>query len=90
MAAAQAALGFAQVAKIRQTTQKSTGGGAAGAGSGGGGSAGGTAGASPTRSEPTHAVFVQLQGETFGREQVRGLVEQLKEYQRDGGTIIIR
>jgi len=49
--------------------------GAGGAPSGGGGGMG-------------NSVYVNLQGQSFGRDQVRDLVKQISEYQKDGGQVI--
>lgn len=81
MAAVQAAAGFAQVANIRSTT-KSGGGG-------GGSSAAVAAPAAVASAAPQQAVFLNLHGDSFGRDQVRGLVEKLIEYQKDGGRLVL-
>jgi hypothetical protein len=92
MAAAQAALGFAQVAKIRQTSRTSKGGGGSGVGSGAGGRSAvdATSGASGgSAAAPDRALFLTVQGEVFGREHIRNLAEQLIEFQRDGGRVVL-
>lgn len=91
MAAAQAAAGFARVNAIR--SQSFSKGGASGGGStgsaaaaGGGAAGGGAAGGGD--SGPN--TVIQLQGEVFGREQVRQLVEKINEDSRDGGRMVVR
>jgi hypothetical protein len=82
-AAATLAAGLAQVQKIKSTTKSSSGGG----GGGGGGAA--AAGASGPTQIP-QAVTVNLHGQTFGREQVFGLIDQINEAGRDGKHVIVR
>jgi TP901 family phage tail tape measure protein len=82
LAASAAAAGAAQIAAIRKTT-KSGGGG----GGGGGGSA--VAGASGPTSIP-QAMTVNIHGQTFGREQVFGLIDQINEAGKDGKHVIVR
>ena len=85
-AAVAAAAGAAQIATIRKTTKSS-----------GGGGAGPTAAASATQPPPTApettggggTLNLTIEGEQFGREQVRELAEQLIEFQRDGGTVVL-
>ena len=89
-AATVLAKGLAAVAVISRTN--TSGGGNSVAGGGGAvasaGGGGGT-GAASTGSQGTgRAVYVNLQGTTFGREQVRELVEQIGQYQADGGKVI--
>jgi len=79
--------GLSAIASIRGMS--SSGGGSAGAGAGGGGGAvasggqagggGGTGGSS---------VYINLQGQTFGRDQVRDLVKQIADFQADGGQVV--
>lgn len=54
-----------------------TGAGAAAAGGGSGGGAGG----------PT--TIIELVGDSFGRDQIRGLIERINEENKDGGRILI-
>jgi hypothetical protein len=82
-AAAALAAGLAQVANIRKTTKDGGGGGGGGASSGGTASAA-TAAAQP---QPTQGIYVSLEGEKFGREQIRGLIDQINSAQRDGYRI---
>jgi hypothetical protein len=89
-AAATLASGMAQVASIRSISDSGAGGGgrtasSAGAGSmasaansagGGGGQPGG------------NSVYINLQGQSFGRDQVRDLIKQIASYQKDGGQVV--
>jgi hypothetical protein len=79
MAAIQAAAGFAQVANIRRQT-KSGGGGGGGDGGGGGASAAAAV-------QPQQLVTVNLQGQSFGRDQVIGLIDQINAAVRDGAQL---
>lgn len=83
MAAAQGAIAFAQVRAI----QSQSFGGAGGAG----GAAASISGAAPTPATPAAApaadptlVNITLEGEVFGRDQVRGLIGQINEAVDDG------
>jgi hypothetical protein len=85
-AAATLAQGLAQVASIRSVSDTGKGGGGASSSSGamtsaansssGGGQTGG------------NSVYVNLQGQTFGRDQVRDLVKQIADFQADGGQVV--
>jgi len=88
-AAATLAQGLAQVASIRSVSNTGGGGGGGASSSGGamasaanasGGGGGGQTGG--------NSVYVNLQGQTFGRDQVRGLLEQIAAYQKDGGQVV--
>jgi hypothetical protein len=35
-----------------------------------------------------NSVYINLQGLSFGRDQVRALVEQIASYQKDGGQVV--
>ena len=78
MAAAHAAVGFANVSKIRSTTF-------------GGGGGGGGAGAVSTPAAPSGGsntlVNVSLQGDNFSASGVRGLLDQINDVIEDGGRI---
>ncbi len=80
MAAAHAAVGFANVAKIKSTTF-------------GGGGGGGGAGAVSTPAAPSGGggantlVNVSLQGDNFSASGVRGLLDQINDVIEDGGRI---
>jgi hypothetical protein len=79
-AAAAAAAGAAQIATIRSTTKNS---------GGGGGSAGApVASAAVTApAAPQQSVTIALQGERFGREQVRALIAQINDAVSDGAVL---
>ncbi|WP_088346313.1 hypothetical protein [Rhodomicrobium sp. R_RK_3] len=77
-AAAAAAAGAAQISAIRSTTK---------GGGGGGGGGASPAAAAPAAEAPQQGVFIQLNGETFGRAQVRGLIEQIQGAIDDGMTL---
>jgi hypothetical protein len=89
MAAAVGARGFANVSAIRR---QSFGGGGAGALATGSNTAAINAAsqpvATPSQASPMTTV-IRLQGDIFGASQVRQLIEQLNEGQRDGGRIIL-
>lgn len=88
-ALAAVAAGAAQIQKIRSTSV------------GGGGGAVGTFPASPTTGLPVAAqapaaerargpdTFITLNGETFGRKQLRDLLKQISEEGRDGGRVVL-
>ena len=86
-AAASLAAGLAQVANIRKTSKSGGGGGSAattGAGaasSTGGGGGGGT---------PRQSVSLNLHGQTFGRDQVVGLIGEINEAVKDGAVIHVQ
>ncbi|CAN1721186.1 putative Phage tail tape measure protein domain-containing protein [Hyphomicrobium sp. 1Nfss2.1] len=85
-----AATGFAQVAKIRSTSQGSSGGSSS---IGSGGTAAVSSATSDTSSSSeaqSTSVYIKVEGDTFNRETVESLVEQLREYQLDGGQLIIQ
>jgi hypothetical protein len=84
--ASVAAKGLAAVASIRSISD--TGGGGGGGGSGGGGSSGASEPSGPSLAAQ-RSVYVNLQGTTFGRDQVRDLLEQIAAYQSDGGKVVI-
>ena len=62
------------------------GGGGAGAASGGGG--GGAGGEAAGRAPGGNSVYINLQGQSFGRDQVRDLVKQIADFQKDGGQVV--
>jgi hypothetical protein len=84
MAGIQAAAGFAQVAAIRRTTKSGGGSG----GSSAGASAGAGAAAAPA--QPQQMATINVHGERFGRDQVRGLIEQLNAAIGDGAQLNVR
>ena len=90
--AAVAAKGLATVAAIRSVSESGGGGSAAGAASGGGGGGGGAAaaggGGTAGRGPGGNSVYINLQGQSFGRDQVRDLVKQIADFQKDGGQVV--
>jgi TP901 family phage tail tape measure protein len=78
-AAAAAAAGAAQIATIRKTTKTSSGGGG-----GGGAPAVNPQAAAPQQQQ---GVTINLQGERFGRDQVRGLIEEINKAVSDGAVL---
>lgn len=88
--AAVAAKGLSAVAAIRSVNENGGGGGAA-AGAGAGGGDGGAAAAADggaSRAPGGSSVYINLQGQSFGREQVRDLVKQIADFQKDGGQVV--
>lgn len=79
-AAAAAAAGAAQIATIRKTTKNSGGGG------GGGGAA--TVTPQAAASQQQQGFSVTLQGQNFGRDQVRGLIQEINKAQMDGAVLL--
>jgi len=90
--AAVAAKGLAAVAAIRSVNESGGGGGggsAAGAGGGGGsGAASAAGGEAAGRGPGGNSVYINLQGQSFGRDQVRDLVKQIADFQKDGGQVV--
>ena len=90
MGAAVLAKGLAAVATIAATRP---GGGArpavGGGGGGGGGVPAGGGGGGNGNGGMGNAVYINLQGQSFGRDQVRALLEQIANYQRDGGQVVL-
>jgi TP901 family phage tail tape measure protein len=80
-AAAAAAAGAAQISAIRSTT-KGGGGGGGGDGGGGGGGA-----AAPAAAAPQQSFLIDLQGQSFSRDQVRAFIEQINEAIGDGAVL---
>jgi hypothetical protein len=79
--------GLSAVASIRGMSP--SGGGGGGGSSGASGSSGGTPeGASSPSSRMGQSVFINLQGQSFGRDQVRDLVKQIADFQKDGGQVV--
>lgn len=82
-AAAAGAAGAAQIAAIKNTNK--------GGGGGSGGSSSGTAAAgSAAQGAPQQMMTVNLHGQSFGRDQVRGLIEQINDAVSDGAQLIVR
>jgi hypothetical protein len=90
--ASVAAKGLAAVASIRSISDSGSGGGggagAAGASSGGGGAAAASGGEAAGRAPGGNSVYINLQGQSFGRDQVRDLVKQIADFQKDGGQVV--
>jgi hypothetical protein len=63
------------------------GGGGAGAGASSGASAASADGAAG-RGPGGNSVYINLQGQSFGRDQVRDLVKQIADFQKDGGQVV--
>ena len=93
VAGAVIASGLSRVASIRS---QSFGGASTAAGAAGGGGVaattgladtGGTGGASGASAARAQNVTIQLQGEVFGREQVRSLITQINEAVADGSVL---
>lgn len=81
-AAAAAAAGAAQIAAIRSANK----------GGGGGGSSDVTASSASgaaTAPQQQQSVFINLNGEKFGREQVLGLIDGINDAVRDGARIMV-
>lgn len=88
--ASVAAQGLAAVAKIRSISDSGGGGGggsSAGAGGDGGGAAASNA-AGGGGQPGGNSVYINLQGQSFGRDQVRDLVKQIADFQKDGGQVV--
>ena len=85
-----AAKGLATVAAIRSVSESGGGGGTAGAAGGGGGGGGGAAAEAGggARGPGGNSVYINLQGQSFGRDQVRDLVKQIADFQKDGGQVV--
>lgn len=89
--AAIAAAGVAaHIAKLVATNPGSGGGGGAVTAGGGGGDAGAAASASQAQASPQQSLFLTVQGNFFGREQVRELAGKLIDFQNDGGKVVLR
>lgn len=89
-AAATLAQGLAQVASIRSISDTGKGGGGGASASSGGGAAAAAASGTGAGGGQTggNSVYINLQGQSFGRDQVRSLVEQIAAYQKDGGQVV--
>lgn len=86
MAAIQAAAGFAQVAKIRSQTAK---GGGGGSGGGGGEAAAAAAPVAAVGASQTLTVQGISPSQMFTGDTMRSFANQLLEYQRNGGQVIL-
>jgi hypothetical protein len=85
-AAAAAAAGLAEVATIRSSGSGGGGGGSSAPSSGGGGGGGSPAAAAPQQQQ---SMYVSIEGEKVGREQVYGLIDMINEASRDGKHIMV-
>lgn len=96
MAALVAAQGFAQVAAIRSTNKGGGGGGASVSGGGAasaGGASGGSGGASAGGAGgglSDRAIGITLVGRSFGREEIREMIEGLNDAIKDGARLYVR
>jgi hypothetical protein len=84
--------GLSAVASIKGMSP-SGGGGGGGGGAGAGAAAGGGAaaaggGGTAGRGPGGNSVYINLQGQSFGRDQVRDLVKQIADFQKDGGQVV--
>ena len=96
LAAAHAAAGFAQIANIRSTSQSGGGGGSRSVTGGGGSSAAASAGgggqqqqSQQNQNNGTLTVEGLSANSLFTGDMVRGLAEELIEYQRRGGEVVL-
>jgi hypothetical protein len=80
------AKGMSAVAAI---TSVNTSGGGNSRGGGGGGGGGGSVAAPAEPQQAGKSMYVTLQGEVFNRDMVRGLMEQIQSFQKDGGGKVI-
>ena len=85
--AAGAAMAAAQIAQIESTTLGS--GSSSAKASASSTKSAGAAASAPLAAGQQQSINISLVGQTFGRGQVEGLVSQLKQYQKDGGTILL-
>jgi len=88
VAAKMIAYGKLQAGLVAATglAQAMSGGGGGGAGSAGGGGVGVTQPAQPP--QPTQTVAINLQGDTFSRSSVEGLLEQIQSQLDRGGRLV--
>jgi len=82
-AAAVIAKGIGFVNAIKSVGDNGTGGGG-----GGGGSTGGASSAAAAPAIPTQTVSINLQGDTFSRGSVEGLLEQIQSQLDRGGRLV--
>jgi len=87
-AAAAAAAGAAQIAAIK-SSNKGGGGGGSSAVSTDVGSSAGSGGSSGSGTATQQSVFLQLNGSSFGREAVIGLIDEINAASRDGHKILV-
>jgi len=85
--AAVLAKGVGAVAKIQSVNV--SGGGNSKGGGGGGYSGGGAMAAPAEPAQANRSMYVTLQGEVFNRDMIRGLMEQVQAFQKDGGGKVV-
>jgi hypothetical protein len=89
LAASTAAIGFAQVARIKSTNPGS-GGSRPSLGGGSAAKASTQTGGTAASSGPSQSVFINVQGKSrFTVDEVNDLMEQLIERQRDGAQLVL-
>jgi len=86
--------GLSAVASIRGMSASGGGGGGGGGGAASAGGAGSMASAANAAGggggQPGgNSVYINLQGQSFGRDQVRDLIKQIASYQKDGGQVVL-
>ncbi|MBX9759365.1 MAG: hypothetical protein K2Y29_11370 [Beijerinckiaceae bacterium] len=86
--AAVMAKGLATVAAITSVNTSGSGGNAPRS-VGGGASSAGAGGGQQAPQAPQRSMYVTLQGDMFNREMVRGLLEQVQSFQKDGGGKVV-
>lgn len=89
MAGLQAAMGFAQVQQIKNTSKSSSGGGSSAPSSAGASTAAASGGGGSGGGQQTLYVQGISKSERFDRETVRHLAQSLIDHQRDGGRVIL-
>lgn len=83
------ATGLSAVASIRRVSTRGGGGATAGAAGGGGAITGGGGAQETQQPGNQRSVMIDVRGDFFGRETIRGLVEQIDEFYRDGGGRVV-
>jgi len=78
----------AHIAKLMAVNVNSAGGGGSVAAAGGGGG-GDAASAASQPAAPQQSLFLSINGNFFGREQVRELAGKLIDFQNDGGKVVL-
>jgi hypothetical protein len=86
-AASVLAAGIQTVNAIKSISSSGSSGG--GRGGGGGYSGSGSVAAPSAPAQAGKSMYVTLQGDVFNREMVRGLMEQIQAFQKDGGGKVI-
>lgn len=88
-AASILAAGMQTVNAIRSISTSGGGGGGRGGGGAGAVASGGAGGASQQPEQAGRSMYVTLNGDVFNREMVRGLLEQVSAFQKDGGGKVV-